>query len=234
MLPLQLESRQSVEFRKLANLERKSSSAPASVHRTECSRNDTNEEMCAVRGIVSSPPAQYYDTKRKKKPQRVASCRIIRWERLSSDVLVLRRREKCRHLLISALSNESWTMTAIDHHSTIGDSNCANSTIATVKYACAGAVVLADAVLVLVGLQNDRRLRAVDTNNPSFFISSAKNVFIQSLLASSRTVLVIIFILFKDCTVASRCGNVHSVLGFAMIIFFACPYFFLRDSPLLV
>ena len=114
-------------------------------------------------------------------------------------------------------------MTAIDHHSTIGDTNCTNSTIATVKCACAAAVVLADAVVVLVGLQNDRRLRAVDTNNPSFFISSAKIVFIQSLLAPSRTVLVIIFILFKDCTVASRCGNFHSVLGFAMILcFFAC------------
>ena len=114
-------------------------------------------------------------------------------------------------------------MTAIDRHSTIGDSNCTNSTIATVKCACAAALVLADAVVVLVGLQNDRRLRAVDTNNPSFFISSANIVFIQSLLAPSGTVLVIIFILFKDRAVASHCGGCHSVLGIAMILcFLAC------------
>ena len=37
---------------------------------------------------------------------------------------------------MSALSSESWTMTAIDHHSMIGDSNCTNSTISTVKSAC--------------------------------------------------------------------------------------------------
>ena len=112
-------------------------------------------------------------------------------------------------------------MTAIDHHSMIGDSHCANSAHATVKCACAVAVVAA-AVVASVGLQMDRCLghvaifsmllesqsvhcdsqylkhqlhnfasrkvcfipllfrtiRIVDKINLSFFISSAKIVFI--------------------------------------------------------
>ena len=47
-------------------------------------------------------------------------------------------------LRISDLSNETSTMTAIDHHPMIGDSNCTNSNIATVKCACAAAVVAAE------------------------------------------------------------------------------------------
>ena len=47
-------------------------------------------------------------------------------------------------------------MTAIDHHSMIVDSNCTNSTIATMRCACA-----APAVVVSVGLQTDRRLGRV-------------------------------------------------------------------------
>ena len=54
-------------------------------------------------------------------------------------------------------------MTVIDHHSMIGDSNCTNSTFAVVKCACAAAEVAAAAaeVVVLVGLQRDRRLEHV-------------------------------------------------------------------------
>ena len=91
---------------------------------------------------------------REKNTQRVAPCSLKGWERLSSDVLVLMLLEKCRHLVIIALSNESYTMPAIVRHSMIGDdSNCTNSTIATVACACAAAGVVAAAVVVSVGLQ---------------------------------------------------------------------------------
>ena len=52
-------------------------------------------------------------------------------------------------------------MTAMDHHSMIGDSNCTNSISATVKCACAAAAVVGAAVVVSVGLQMDRRLEHV-------------------------------------------------------------------------
>ena len=52
-------------------------------------------------------------------------------------------------------------MTAMNHHSTISDSNCTDSTIATVKCACAAAAAVAAAVVVSVGLQKDRRLEHV-------------------------------------------------------------------------
>ena len=58
--------------------------------------------------------------------------------------------------------NESKTMTAIGHHSKIGDSTCCtNFTIATVLFACAVAAVVAAAVVVSVGLQMDRRLEHI-------------------------------------------------------------------------
>ena len=57
---------------------------------------------------------------------------------------------------ISALANESWTMTAIDHLSLIGEAHCTESTIAKVKCACCCC-----SVVVLVGLQRRRRLEHV-------------------------------------------------------------------------
>ena len=43
---------------------------------------------------------------------------------------------------MSALPNESSTITAVDHHSMIGDSNCTSSTSATVKCACGAVAVV--------------------------------------------------------------------------------------------
>ena len=65
------------------------------------------------------------------------------WERLSSDELVLRLLEQMSSQFgMSALSTKSWAMTAIDHHSMTENANCAKSTISTVTFACAAAVVV--------------------------------------------------------------------------------------------
>ena len=61
-------------------------------------------------------------------------------------------------------------MTGIDHHALIGDSNCTNSTTATVKCACAAA-----AVVVSVGLQINRRLEHIAIR--SLFIAKTFVVF---------------------------------------------------------
>ena len=62
-------------------------------------------------------------------------------------------------------------MTAIDHHSMIGDSKCTNSTIAMVKCACAAAMVAA-AVVALVLLQGNWLLERVAI--PSLLLYSQK------------------------------------------------------------
>ena len=65
------------------------------------------------------------------------------WERLSSDELVLRLLEQMSSQFgVSALSIKSWAMTAIDHHSMTENANCTKSTISTVTFACAAAVVV--------------------------------------------------------------------------------------------
>ena len=61
---------------------------------------------------------------------------------------------------ISVLSYENKTMTAIDRHSMIGDSNCTNFTIPMVKCECAAAVVAAG-VDALAVLQKDQCLKHV-------------------------------------------------------------------------
>ena len=75
-----------------------------SVHATTRTR-----EMCAVRRIVSSPPAQNFDK------ENAAGCNDdFKMQAFFSGVLVLSLLQKWRHFFrIGDLSNESWTMTAL-------------------------------------------------------------------------------------------------------------------------
>ena len=61
-------------------------------------------------------------------------CRLVCW-------FLSFCRRKSSLVRMSALSNESSTMTPIHHRFMIGCRNCTNSTIATLKCACAAAVV---------------------------------------------------------------------------------------------
>ena len=143
-----------------------------SVHATAQTR-----EMCAVRGMVSSHPAQNYGHKEKN----AMGCHMF-FKKMgvlqSSSVLVLRLLEKMSSLVrISGHSNERQSMTVIDHHCTMGSPNCTNSTIATVKSACAAAAVVAAAVVVSVWLQMDRRLEHVATLSLLLYNQSVFAVF---------------------------------------------------------
>ena len=90
-------------------------------------------EMCAGRRIVCSPHAKI--SGHTEKPQCVATALKKTKTSQSCSVLVLRLNNVSSPVRIGALSNESSTITASDHHSMIDDSNCTNATIATVKCA---------------------------------------------------------------------------------------------------
>ena len=82
-----------------------------SVHATTLTR-----EMCAVRRIVSSPPAQNHG-QREQHMGCSMLCEAWNVAVLSCACSETSLKNKSLLIRISALSNESSTMTAIDHHS---------------------------------------------------------------------------------------------------------------------
>ena len=187
-----------------------------SVHATTPTR-----EMCAVRGILSSPRTMTQE-------ENAQGCSML-FQRMGALTLLCAISEASQRIV--TYLNQCSFQQEPDLHCTIGDSNCTNSTTATEKCACAAA-----AVVVSVELQRDRRLehfailsllhcnqgvrsfcqnlerrvhifllssiRKVDTTNLCFFIVCEYRFLHQSLLRHSYMVCVVFFSTFKDGTEA--------------------------------